>query len=181
MSWQTELIKRYPLLFRSELTGHAAGYPTVGDGWQLAVETAIARIDAAVGALLTDGGAVVHIGQIKEKLGRLRVYAEWTALPPAVAEKVQEAIDLAEARASSTCEVCGAPGRLYDRAGWYLTRCERHAEGEPVPDDDDEDLHVQFAVVDGKMRVLRCRRYDYERDAFTDAPLPPGDEWAEEN
>lgn len=175
MSWQIELIKRYPLLF-----GSPGGYPTVGDGWQLIVEKAVARIDEAVGELLKDAKAIVRVVQIKEKLGGLRIYVDWTALPPDVAAKIREAIDLAEARASCTCEVCGGAGRLHDRDGWYLTRCERHAEGEPVPEQGDPDLYIQFVVKDGKMRVSRCRRYDRERDAFVDAPLPPGERWAEE-
>lgn len=177
MTWQTDLINRYPGLFRTDPAKHAPGYPSVGDGWQLIVEKAIARVHLAVAG----ANAVVRIAQIKEKLGGLRIYVDWTALPPDVEAKVQEAIDLAEARASCTCEVCGASGRLYDNEGWYSTRCERHPEGQPVPASyGDADLHIQFTLVDGKMRASRCRRYDRERDAFVDTPLPPGVQWPEE-
>jgi hypothetical protein len=99
-------------------------------------------------------------------------------LPPEAAAKVQEAIDLAEARSYCTCEICGAEGRLHDDGGWYTTRCDRHAAGEPIePKPGEPDLHIQYSMVAGKMRVIRCRRYDRERDEFVDAPLPPGETW----
>ena len=178
MTWQTELVKRYPLLFQSDEPAHARGCPTVGDGWHLVVEKAIERIDAAVAGLPRGS---LQIVQIKEKFAGLRLYVEWAALLPEVAAKVQEAIDLAEARSYCTCETCGAVGRLYDDDGWFTTRCDRHAEGAPVPaTPGDDGLHIKFTVELGKMRVINCRRYDRERDAFVDAPLPPGEEWAEE-
>lgn len=181
MTWQIELVRRYPLLFRTQDSEHAAGYPAVGDGWQLIVEKAIGRIDTAASALLKAGTASIRIAQIKEKLGGLRIYADWTALPEDAAAKVQEAIDLAQARSYCTCETCGAPGQLHDDGGWYTTCCDRHAKGEPIePKHDDPDLHIQYTFVGGKMRVIKCRRYDREHDAFVDAPLPPGEQWAEE-
>lgn len=178
MSWQTDLIKRYPGQFRSEFSDATSGYPSVGDGWQLIVERAIGRIDAALAELPGNGKALVRIAQIKEKFGGLRIYADWTVLPPDIEAKIKDAIELAEARAYSTCELCGAVGRLHDRSGWYLTRCERHAEGEPVPSRHGEsDLHVRYTVVGGKMIVLRCRRYDRDLDTLVDVPLPP--DWNE--
>lgn len=181
MTWQIELIKRYPHLFRSEFAERASGYPAVGDGWQLIVEKAVERIDAAVGDLLRNGKAVIRIEQIKEKFGGLRLYADCTVLPLEIEARFQEAIDLAEARSYCTCEVCGARGRLHDDYGWFTTRCDRHAAGEPIePKRGDPDLHIKYTLTDGKMRVIRCRSYDRERDAFVDAPLPPGETWAEE-
>jgi hypothetical protein len=31
----------------------------------------------------------------------------------------------------NTCEVCGAPGELKERAGWWAPRCERHETWRP--------------------------------------------------
>ena len=129
MSWQTALLKRHPRLFGADEPGHARGYPSVGDGWQLLVEKAIERIHAATASVPPHSITIV---QIKEKLGGLRIYADWRGLPDDVAAKVQEAIELAEARAECTCETCGASGRLHNDGGWLLTRCEQHASGEPV-------------------------------------------------
>jgi|GEM_PF-716198 len=180
MSWETELVRRYPLLFRAEQSECAPGYPCVGDGWQLIVEKAIERIDAAVRGLHGDAKAVVAIRQIKEKFGGLRIYAEWTAVPADVGARIQEAIDLAAARSFCTCELCGARGQIHNDDGWFATRCDRHAEGEPVePKQGEPDLHIKYVVADGKMRVLTCRRYDRERDVFVEAQLPPGEQWAE--
>jgi hypothetical protein len=183
MTWQSDLLNRHRRLFYAHGHEHASGYPSVEDGWQSIIEKAFRRIDEAVaGARRNNPAASVHVKQIKEKLGGLRIYIDSVGLPAETEAAVQEAIDLAEARASCTCEICGSPGVLHDRAGWYLTRCERHAEGEPVPArPGEDDLHIQFKMVNGKMRVSRCRRYDRKRDAFVDAPLPPGETWAEED
>lgn len=177
MSWQTELMKRHQDLFGPP--GHQRGYPTVGDGWQLIVEKAIGRMSAAKESARKGS---ISISQIKGKLGGLRIYADWSGLPDDAAAEVRDAIDLAEARAYCTCETCGAIGRLHDDNGWYATRCDRHAQGEPVERKQGEpDLHIQYRMVDGKMRVTKCRRYDRELDAFVDAPLPPGGTLADED
>jgi len=179
MTWQADLLRRYADLFnpqeQPELT---RGYPAVGDGWRELVEKAVARIAEAVAAL-PEGS--LRITQIKEKLAGIRIYTTTRRrLPAEVAAKIEEAIDLAEARSYCTCETCGAVGDLYDDDGWFMTRCERHAKGERLPKNYDDDLHIKFEIVGGKRRVIACRRYDRERDALVDAPLPPGNEWIEE-
>lgn len=83
--------------------------------------------------------------------------------------QVEEAIDLAEARSACTCEICGREGRLYDRGGWLATACPEHARGEPVPVKVGcENLHVVRRLVDGGVRIVSCRRYDRNADAFVD-------------
>ena len=37
---------------------------------------------------------------------------------------------------------------------------------------------IESAMVDGKLMVTRCRRYDRDRDCFVDAALPP--DWEDE-
>ena len=70
-SWQDDLVARYPRFFVREIHGRAAapGYPEVGDGWRDLVETAVARVAAAVESL---DGHSLKIGQIKQKFGALR-------------------------------------------------------------------------------------------------------------
>ena len=102
----------------------------------------------------------------KEKFGRLRFY--WNgALFPAANAKVEEAINLADAR--STCEICGEVGRLYGFR-WLTTRCEAHADGRHVVE---IKQHLQNVRVEeriaGDRRQARCPRYDRETDSFVDA------------
>jgi hypothetical protein len=180
MTWQTNLVRRYPHLFRSETPEAAPGYPRVGEGWRSIIKKAVERIDDAVGGLVKDSKAVVRIAEIKQKHGGLRIDMDWTALPAEIEEKVREAIDLAEARADSTCEICGDLGRLYDLNNWLLTRCELHAEGKLVPQHRDTDLQVQYEIVDGTLRAVSSRLYDRELDAFVNGPLPFDEDPTEE-
>ena len=163
--WRHDLMRRYPQLFDQ------GGFPTVGDGWQDLLERALKRIAAAVAR---EPAGSFQIVQIKEKYGTLRLYFDGHKLSKKALVKVLEAIDLAEARSACSCEECGAEGRLYDRNGWYLTRCPRHADGEPVPIQPGWDnLSIVRTVRGGKVGVVSCRRYDRERDVFVEAPLPP--------
>jgi hypothetical protein len=174
--WRSHLLRRHSDLFRRTVHGRevTSGYPTVGAGWKSIIETAIARMATAV-ANCPPGA--LSILQIKEKLGGLRIYVAGQSLPSDVLEKVREAIDLAEARADCTCEICGRIGRLYDKAGWLATRCELHGQGALVPEPRGrENLHIKWTVEDGEWRLLSCRRYDRERDAFFDVPLPDSHE-----
>jgi hypothetical protein len=174
--WRTRLIDRYPDLFRRTVEGRdlATGCPSVEDGWRAIVETASARIAVAV-----DGypAGSLTITQIKQKYGGLRIYTDSHGLPDDVLEKVEDAIDLAEARADCTCERCGDEGSLHDDAGWLITRCELHAQGKrQAPRPGWEGLLVKGTVVDGKVSIKSCRRYDRERDVFVDAPMPSDEE-----
>jgi hypothetical protein len=160
-AWRRDLMQRHGDLFRQY------GDPTVGDGWRALVEKAIERIAAVVASA---PGAKVTITQIKEKFGGLRIYFDPKGLPNEKLAQVREAIELAEARADCTCEACGAEGRLYLDDGCYLTRCERHAHGEPVPRPHNSGLFVKVATVDGAVRIVSARRYDREHDVFINVP-----------
>ena len=118
-----------------------------------------------------DGGTFSAL-QIKEKYGTLRWY--WTGRLSNEAEaRAEEAIDLAEARSACTCETCGKSGRLFNRGGWFMTACAEHAKGEPVPVKPGfENLHIVRKIVEGRVRIFSCRRYDRAADTFVD--VPPG-------
>ncbi|MCR9074360.1 MAG: hypothetical protein NXI18_22160 [Alphaproteobacteria bacterium] len=66
-------------------------------------------------------GARLRIGQIKEKFGTLRVYADPTGSDRFV-DRVREVIAWAVAASESRCALTGLPG-VPDRAGWHLTLC----------------------------------------------------------
>lgn len=166
--WRARLVESYPDLFHpadDPLT--AEGWPAVDDGWRELLERACARIRKAVRA---DGGQF-RATQVKEKYGTLRFH--WSGrLSPEARDRVEEAIDLAEARSATTCEICGEPGRLFG-GGWLATRCAVHAEGRPaVPVDEGfENLYVDRRLVGGRW-LPRSRFYDRDADRFVEAGRP---------
>jgi hypothetical protein len=104
--------------------------------------------------------------QIKEKFGTLRFYWDGT-LSPEARGQVEEAIALAEARSACTCELCGAEGQLYQDGATLMTRCADHRQGGVVEKRAGFDnIHIVHQVVDGRLRVVQCRRYDRETDSF---------------
>lgn len=167
--WQDALVARYPDIFNVTEHGgrtYTFGWPSVGDGWRDLVETAVGRIAHAVAAAPSGS---LHIVQIKEKFAGLRLYYDSAGLSDEVKSAVEEAVALASARSVCTCEICGEPGRLFKRGGWYLTRCDDHAEGDPVPiRPRRENLHIVRTLDEGRLRILSCRRYIRETDSFVD-------------
>ena len=126
--WRFDLIEAHPDLFHPlpDNPGVAQASPACGAGWWDLLERACARIRAAIQA---DGGTL-KFTQIKEKYGTARLYWEG-ALSPEADARVEEIIDLAEARSACTCEVCGEEGRLHCDGRWLMTRCAAHAQGHP--------------------------------------------------
>lgn len=78
----------------------------VGPGWRPLVARAVAAIEAAG----------YQVEQVKEKFGTLRIYYFGTGVPAA---------DEAERESGHICEACGEPGRMRQRDGWLMTRCDR--------------------------------------------------------
>lgn len=165
-NWRTDLMAAHPRLFGVASQGH----PACGDGWHDLLERCCVRIEAA----LAEGDRFIA-EDTKSKYGTLRFY--WGGrLSDAAKLQVEEAIELAEARSACTCETCGEPGRLYERGDWLATACPGHAQGEPVPvRPGRENLRVVGRLVEDRLRIVSCRRYDREADSFTDVdPLAVG-------
>jgi len=165
--WRIDLIEAHPDLFHPlpDNPGVAQASPECSAGWQDLLERACARIWAAVQA---DGGTF-KFTQIKEKYGTARLYWEGSLSPEADA-RVEEIIDLAEARSACTCEVCGAEGRLHRAGGWLMTRCAAHAQGHPVPEKPGWE-NVTISRVDAhgsKTVIVKRRRYVREMDSFVE-------------
>ncbi|WP_334416659.1 MULTISPECIES: hypothetical protein [unclassified Bradyrhizobium] len=144
----------------------AQGYPACGQGWRDLLDRVCLRIAAA----LTDGDTF-QVVQVKEKFGTLRFC--WRGkLSDASRQKVEEAIDLAEARSACACEQCGEEGRLYRAGGVLSTCCAAHAKGQPVAIKPGfENVHLVRRIVGGQSRVT-YRRYDRTTDSFVD--VDPG-------
>jgi hypothetical protein len=162
--WRSELIKAYRGFFSSSPGGpETRGCISCGDGWRDLLKRAFAKIEAIVG----EGGSFTAL-QIKEKDGTLRLY--WRGRLSDEAEaKVNEAIDLAQARSACTCSECGDKGQLYRSGGSLLTRCAVHAVGRLVEIKPDfENIHIVYRTVPGGIRVVTCSRYDRATDTFVD-------------
>jgi hypothetical protein len=69
-----------------------------------------------------------RILQVKEKLGGMRIYAQFDG---SVADECHALVRDAETRASRTCERCGQVGRLREDRPWLLTLCDECADTEP--------------------------------------------------
>jgi hypothetical protein len=129
----------------------------------LAGPGACKRIKAA----LVEGGKF-RVLQIKEKFATFRFY--WSGDMSDVARaKVEEAIALTVACSACTSEICGAQGRLYSRGGRLATACAEHPKGEAVPVGPGfENLHIVRRIVEGRVRILSCRRYEGVTDTLID-------------
>jgi hypothetical protein len=92
-------------------------------GWYGIIEE---YFDEVARLLAEHPGSTYDLRQIKEKFAGLRLYA---GTSEDIRAGVQAAYDKASAAAKETCEVCGQPGVLHERGGWYATRCDDHADG----------------------------------------------------
>jgi hypothetical protein len=165
--WRDELIAKHPSLF-GDSSDYLSGRPETGDGWRDLLETAVQRLADAMKAAPS---ATLRVDQIKSKFGTLRLYVSGAFAADKDARcAVELAIDLAEARSATTCETCGDEGRLYEgRGGWLVTACPVHADGKAVPlKRKRAGLVIKRKHVDGKLRLLSCRRYVRADDAFVD-------------
>jgi hypothetical protein len=113
-----------PEILRPVLTRFAARWARTvdcGEGWW----PIIAKLDQDIATISPD----YEVHQIKEKFGGLRFY--YRLSDGSRHERVEELIRIAEAEAAHTCELCGAEGRLRNRA-WIQTLCDDHARSKPA-------------------------------------------------
>lgn len=100
--------------------------PPVGEGWHAIVHDLLSEIDKIVAEHTV---LIFVVDQIKEKFGGLRVYCRVDQLAPDdVRQHISEIVNKHSTRASSTCEQCGAPGRIGSYfTGYYRALCRPHA------------------------------------------------------
>lgn len=92
-----------------------------GDGWnELLMELSL-QLEAICVDQAAKGEVPLLARQVKTKFGGLRFYLDIPYIG------ATDLIDQAKARASATCEECGAPGALHQQSGWYSTLCTAHA------------------------------------------------------
>jgi uncharacterized protein with HEPN domain/predicted RNase H-like HicB family nuclease len=119
-----ELIERYPSLYceaRTTPTSKECRFAIdgfcIGDGWHGIVDRLSAKLSADPN---------LHVWQIKEKFGSLRVYFcdRDTPSDPRLGEVKDAALDKATRESMRTCEICGKPGTLTRRRNWVSVRCK---------------------------------------------------------
>jgi hypothetical protein len=178
--WRTRVVHDHPRLFPNTRLVQTAngpdlscsGWPDVPDGWRAIIETACKRLQTAVA---DEPQAELAISDMKEKFGGLRLDVSCLDLGAAAQEAVSLAVDLAEARSTHICDVCGRRGRWSVRGGWYATRCEEHADGYAPVQGRNLDLQVITRFAGGEP-VSTARRYDSNTDTFVPAPVPDDQE-----
>jgi len=164
--WRWQVIALYPKLFVRNYRGvpYSPGFPSCADGWRDIVIKLAQRVSSAA------DDYPVHFKQIVERHGRLDVC--WTAtaeLPSQVEQAIEEAIELAIARSTRSCAVCGSEGYLVSCGGPLFTACSEHAKGALVPAPrGTENLHI---VRTNLGKDLACRRYDWLSDSFVTIEL----------
>jgi hypothetical protein len=167
MTWQEQLIRRYPRLFVRSFRGvaFAPGYPRCDDGWQDVVTRLVERVAAA-----SSDGTVYFTHMVAEH-GALRVH--WnsrTELAQRLALDIEEAVALAEARSLSTCAECGAEGRLFASDFRIYPACNAHEKGVPLPIVSGfHDVFVKRGIVRNRPALMHVR-YDWASDTFVHAP-----------
>jgi hypothetical protein len=129
VDWRLGFMAAHPALFRIKTVKPqlSSGYPLCQVGWQDLLERLCGSIE---GALRADES--FEFERIGQKLGVLCV--SWDGeLSEETTIRVKRAVDLAVARSASTCEICGAGGRLHTHRRWLSTGCTDHALGSAVP------------------------------------------------
>jgi len=86
-------------------------------GWWLKIE----KLDKQLTYLLPD----YKIGQIKEKFGTLRFYADFSTEDEMKQSIAHSLITATESSSYSTCIECGNYGKLRDQ-GWVRVLCDEH-------------------------------------------------------
>jgi hypothetical protein len=82
-----------------------------GDGWFPLIWKLCEDLEKVV-------GEEFMVDQVKEKFGTLRFYVSATN------DEADRLIDNAERMSAGICELCGKPGRLKVKGGWFRTVCE---------------------------------------------------------
>jgi len=88
----------------------------------------VRKLDADIAKIYPD----YVVDQVKEKFGGLRYYIG--ILPDNTSDKdftdIYKLISVAEIKSNKICDVCGEDGKSVSLKGWYVTRCEKHANRE---------------------------------------------------
>lgn len=119
--FEKEMMGKHPILFKYLSEGTSPEMPlykwgiNVKSGWFDLLRTLSNRLENYINKT----GEEVHILDIKEKMGGLRVHVDQDN------EELQTLILGAELRSMSVCEYCGSRGTLYIINLWCKTVCQK--------------------------------------------------------
>lgn len=118
------LVEKYPKIFADRYNDKTKTAMCWGfecdDGWFNIIDALCSEIQAHIdNKNKTDPIPQTVAVQVKEKYGSLRFYVNTGD------DTVYALIDFAETLSSSTCEVCGSPGKARG-GGWIKTLCDYH-------------------------------------------------------
>ena len=111
---EKELMEKYNAFIKPEkgIQNTLMGFGfECGEGWTPILEKLfeeISKLDRPEG---------FDIVQVKEKYGNLCVYTNYST------DEIDELIEKAELESETKCEVCGQPGTMTKKHGWYKTLC----------------------------------------------------------
>jgi len=162
--WRQQLQETIPAFFAPRPGARRSGpcTPACGEGWCCVVDRLCVRIASTL-----EEGETFRFESIEQRDGALRV--RWGGRLSAASEAaVRTAVDLAEARSVSVCELCGARGKLFRAEDVLATRCAEHAEGVPARSPGMENVHLIQVTVKGRLRVVVGARYHFDTDAFVE-------------
>lgn len=108
-----------------------------GDGWFKILDNLSSKLEKIIVKYKRENkdAEPIMAMQVKEKFGGLRFYM--SSVPSELYDEIYGLINEAELKASTTCEECGARGKLR-RGGWIRNLCDAHAGGKEefsFPDD----------------------------------------------
>lgn len=121
MSDETDLTLAYPNLFPRHVDW------VCGAGWYPLLRRLFDQLEpmaAEARVLFSDNP--LHVIEVKQKLGGLRVYLRGAASEH-LREQTLALIQKAGEEAERTCELCGQPATMRELRGYYTPRCDAHA------------------------------------------------------
>jgi len=89
-------------------------------GWYFILDALLYAIEWRNRQLELEGKSKIEIVQIKEKFGGLRFYYDGQD------QFIAGAVSVAEHLSETTCDMCGAPGKIRNGGKWIVTRCDFH-------------------------------------------------------
>jgi len=118
---EKQLVEKYPKIF-SDYHGDyrqtcMAWGCECGDGWYWLIDNLCGSIQSYIDCNDHRKICQVTASQIKEKFGALRFYFSGGD------DYIEGMVSFAEYLSESICEVCGKPGKIYDK-GWVTVRCD---------------------------------------------------------
>lgn len=123
---EQNLYKKFPNLYRGSRPDQNGRVYFYGfecqEGWYKLIYNLSEKIEREIIKLkksISSEEDLPSADQVKSKFGTLRFYMNRTT------DRIEKLIDEAETLSETTCEVCGAPGKIYSK-GWITVYCPRH-------------------------------------------------------